>query len=311
MDARVDAAPQLRSLRIGEIFDRATTFFVRNFVVFSLIMLTLEAPLGILRFIGGGGRSDYSALIQQLAHPMQRSAAAPVPGQIASTIALVLASVIFAPFVNNAIACGVAAIYAGERPTYGSAFAPVLRRVFPMLMTLLLCIAIGIGLYVVFFLLVLLTALIATGLSGGGAVIPAIVAIVVLAIAAIFAAVLVVISCEFALYASTLEQFPPGKSIATGFARIFNRRELGKACLMTLAYIALEFAVLIVTGSVALLLASVPFAGDVLQVTFTTVTGAVLAAFIATLVAVYYFDVRTRAEGLDLEVDLERLSPQA
>ena len=33
-----------------------------------------------------------------------------------------------------------------------------------------------------------------------------------------------------------------------------------------------------------------------------------LTAFLTVLMAVYYYDVRTRTEGLDLEVELERLT---
>ena len=40
----------------------------------------------------------------------------------------------------------------------------------------------------------------------------------------------------------------------------------------------------------------------------TTVINAMVTAFITILLAVYYYDVRTRTEGLDLEVALERLT---
>jgi hypothetical protein len=98
------------------------------------------------------------------------------------------------------------------------------------------------------------------------------------------------------------------KAVGQAFRRLFNRREFGKAALLTLAYVALEFIALTVSGGVSLLIESVVHSVP-LELTFSTVAGAMLNAYITILLAVYYFDVRTRFEGLDLEVEIARLSP--
>jgi hypothetical protein len=45
------SAVELRPLSIGEIFDRAVTLYVRNFVLFSLMMLTFIIPSAIGQYM--------------------------------------------------------------------------------------------------------------------------------------------------------------------------------------------------------------------------------------------------------------------
>jgi hypothetical protein len=311
MDARVDDAPQLRSLRIGEIFDRATTFYVRNFVVFTLITLSLEAPTTIASYLIVGSRT-YTSLFQQLAHPGSMSKYSPLVGTaLAATLLLGCIAVILLAYVYNAAAFGVEDLYAGTRPAYASVFRRVFARALPILGTVLLCLAIFVGFYIAAFLLVLILGLFfASGVAhrSEGIVVFIVFGIICLAAVVMFFA-LVFIGCAFALFATALEKRSPGSAISTGFGRIFARREIGKAILMTLAFTALQLVLAIVSGGVALLLVQIPVVGIVINLAFSTIANSVVRAFLAVLVAVYYFDVRTRAEGLDLEVDLARLSP--
>ena len=99
----------------------------------------------------------------------------------------------------------------------------------------------------------------------------------------------------------------PAHAIGEAFRRIFNRRELGKATLISLAYLAIEFGATFIAGAVAFLALSA-IHSTIVQLVITTVINAAVTAFTTILLAVYYYDVRTRSEGLDLEVDLERLT---
>lgn len=304
----LETRPQLRSLHVGEIFDRATTMYVRHFVVFSLIVFTLLAPLAILRFIALGANSDdYTQLMNEMLHP-GAAAAAVSHSLLTLSIGLALLTFVLAPIVNNAVASGVAALYDGQPLDYRASFARVLRRLAPLLGTMLLCLLVLIAAYVGLVLTGAVMAMIAAATYAlSGIVGIAFIVVAVLAgfgLLALFA--LVALTCALALYATTIERQAPGQALRQAFGRIFNRRELPKALLVVLAYIALEIVAVLVTGSVgALILLYLHSA--LLEIVFSTVAGALLNAYVTILLAVYYFDVRTRAEGLDLEVDLDRL----
>ena len=66
----VHERPALRALTIGEIFDRAVTLYVRNFVVFTLIVLTLLVPIGVLQyFYSDKAANSFAQLMRQIQHP--------------------------------------------------------------------------------------------------------------------------------------------------------------------------------------------------------------------------------------------------
>lgn len=309
MDSSTEA-PQLRSLRIGEIFDRATTMYVRNFSVFTLIVLTLLAPTAIVRYLLLGEQAgDFTQLFQEMSDPRHARAMAPASASLLlTTLTLSIVVLLLAPFVNNAVAAGVAMLYDGERPNYALAFRRVFARGWQLLGTLLLCALIVIGIYVaIVILLVVASAITFSMFQVGGARAAAIAFIALAALVLLSAIALAAVASVFALYATTLEGQYAMQAVRGAFGRLFNRRELPKALLLTLAYIALEVIALIVTGSVSLLIGSLT-RSQPLEQAFATGADAILNAYITILLAVYYFDVRTRAEGLDLEVEIARLS---
>jgi hypothetical protein len=303
-----DERPALRALSIGEIFDRAVTIYVRNFAVFTLIVLTLLVPVGILQyFYTDKSADDLAALLRQIQHP--GSLPHYDPSQILALAGVALLLLLLAPFTNNAVAVGVAAIYAGRKPSYGEGFSRVLARWGPLVGTSVLSMLVLIGTYFAIVFAVAILAVIAVALSRGTLVLEITFAIggVVLLIAIIVFFILVVLSCVFALYATTIERSGSADAIGEGFRRIFNRREFSKALLISLAYLALEIGVLILSGIVGVFILDLVHS-NALQIVVSTVISALLTSFLAVLIAVYYYDVRTRTEGLDLEVALEHLT---
>ncbi|HUA09126.1 MAG TPA: hypothetical protein VMA98_07595 [Candidatus Acidoferrales bacterium] len=300
--------PSLRALGVGEIFDRAVTMYVRNFVVFTLIVLTLLVPIGIGQYVyANAGPLNLTQMMQQIEHP---GTAAPYDSaQFAAIVVIGLVALLLAPFTNNAVAVGVAGIYAGRRPSYRDGFARVLRRWAPLLGSTILCGLILIGAYVALVVVAMIAAVIAALMVQGMPIlsIPLIVigALFVLALLLLF--MLLVVCCAFALYATTIEERSPGDAIGQAFRRIFNRREFRKALLIALAYLAIEIGAIVLSATVGLLILNY-LHNTALQLAASTIVNAMLTAFITVLLAVYYYDVRTRSEGLDLEVALERLT---
>jgi hypothetical protein len=126
-------------------------------------------------------------------------------------------------------------------------------------------------------------------------------------IALILLLMVLVIMYAFGVYAVSIESVGVRRAITESFGRVFNRSEIGKAVLMGLAIVGIQLGVLSISGTVALL-ALFALKNYALQLAITAVTNAIVTAFVTVIFAVYYFDVRTRQEGLDLETDLARLS---
>jgi len=303
--------PSLRALTIGEIFDRAVTMYVHNFVVFTLIVLTLLVPIGVLQYAYTDKAGDsLTQLTRQILHP---GMATPYDGtQLAALLGIALVVLLLAPFTNNAVAVGVAAIYAGRKPSYRDGFARVFARWAPLLGTSVLSMVVLIAAYVGLVIGLTILAVIGVALSRGIPALELILGIIGIAIflAGIVLFIVILVCCVFALYATTIESTWPPDAIGEAFRRIFNRREFPKAVLISLAYFALEVGVLILSAVVGVMLLQF-LHSPALQIATGTIINAVLNSFVTVLLAVYYYDVRTRAEGLDLEVELERLTAPA
>jgi hypothetical protein len=304
----------LRPLTIGEIFDRAVTIYVRNFVVFTLIVLTLLAPLAVVQYFALGSTSQSLAQIAQQTSDSSSKAPATKPPELTNQQVAVFAIVIvlaalFAPFVNNAVALGVARIYGGERPSYGSEFAGVFTRWLPLIGTALVNLMILGGLYgatvFVFVIVVTIGVMLVVHALPIAVALFILAGLCLLAVLPLFLMLLIVYA--FSMYATTIERVDPGNAIASAFARVFGRSEIKKSLLMALAYMGLELGVLCISVALGLLL-TIVLKLPALQLVISTIVNAMLVAFLAILLAVYYYDVRTRKEGLDLETDLQRLT---
>jgi len=313
MDAR--AGFPLRALGIGEIFDRAITIYVRNFAVFTLIVLTLIVPLYVAQyFVLPDQTAQLQQVIAEIEHPASAAKEAKAEDNLMAQrlpglFLLLLILVIFAPFVNNAVAIGVAAVYSGKRPDYRASYEGAFRRWPRVLGTAFLEGLIVLGVYVSGVVAVVM--LVTISILFARIAWPLAIIGLLLTIVAIFALVLLLIVLlipyAFGIYAVALEQAGIRHAIAESFGRVFEGGEIGKALLMGLAIVAIQVGVTWISLSLGFL-ALVVVKSYALQLAIAAVCNAVFIPFLAVILAVYYFDVRTRREGLDLEADLARLT---
>ncbi len=302
---------QLRPLGVGEIFDRAVTIYVRNIVLFTIIAAFVVVPLSIAQYFMAVQRDgSWAQILAQIQHPSTAgpNQAMPFTPALAAFVGI---SLVITPFMYVAAAWSLGRIYDGTVPDWRSAYSAGLSRAGSILLTVL-------------FEFVVLIALLFCGMIAFGLALVASFLLVraypplgIAAIAISFAllAVLFVgaMLCYLALAitfdAIGIEGATFGRAIARSFARVFNRAEIGKAILVCLAFLAVQVALLIVVTVVdaaAVFLVRSPAVETLFQALFSLVT----TGFIAVLVAVYYFDVRIRREGLDLQSAIDRLQPQ-
>ncbi len=303
----------LRPLGFGEIFDRAITLYVRNFWPFLAIVLVLIVPLAVIQYVLDSSQlAQFDQAIRVFTHP---NAPAPAlaslfssPGDIAAIAAMLLIYYALWPFVFVAVAIGVARLYSGRPVEFGACYRSVMPHWGAILLTQLVAVVVFIAWYVAFFV-VLVAAGVVTALLAQASIVLGILAFVVvlvLALALLLALALVLIALAFAMNAVAIENARPIAAVASGFGRVFTGKELPRALVFALAAFAVIFGGSIVVSAVALLALMVHAVA--VEVIVSALLRAAIAPFSIVLIAVYYFDVRIRREGYDLEAEIERIA---
>jgi hypothetical protein len=309
---------ELRPLGFGEIFDRAITLYIRNFLPFAGIVAVVVLPLAILQyFIDTNSMTQFDAAMKILTHPSATPATPVLPAfmtdprvAVLFVITLVVVYAIY-PFSLNAVAIGVARLYTGRPVLFGPCYRGSLRR-WPQVLGLL-CVefALFIAWYIAFVLVVVLAVLLVT-LLGRAAIVLGIFAGIVaflVAIAGLLFLAPLFVALTFAMNAIVIEEKPVFASIGLGFSRVFNREEFWRSVLFALAAGAVLLGASMVAGvfSGIFLLLHWLWASTIVDTLFR----AAITPFSIVLMAIYYFDVRIRREGFDLEAGLERLVESA
>lgn len=300
-------AETLRPLSFGEIFDRAVTLYVRNFVQFSVILLLVVVPVAILEYFGD--RTSGQNLHQILAQLSRARAGLPAPAPQPGIVWALLLTLLISPLANVAIAVGVARAYFSQPFTWRQCYAAAGSRWAAIAgLTAVAAVIFFISIFVGAFgltLLAVVSYLLFKTLAAAGVV------LAVLAVAASLAwfagIVLLLITVGFAYYAIGIEGAGVFDALGSGFSRVFNRREIGKALLLALALAAIEIGAVLIFAIVVALASNVVHS-RIIVLAANAAVSVFTSAFSAVLLAVYYFDVRVRREGLDLQASLDALA---
>jgi len=305
-----DALP-LRPLSIGEIFDRTVTLYVRYFGLFTLIMMVVILPLTVASYFSTYGSGTYQQVLQQATHPSSTPSPVVISRllQFEGILMLVLLlQLLLLPFANTATASVVADLYRSQHPTWRQSYAAAVRR-WPAILGAELMTIVIIGAVVLvgaFAFGAVFAAGIFIARGSTAAIVVFGVLITIFMVAWLLSLALCTFAMGFAFISIVVEKAGVFEAISSGFARIFNRSELGRAVLVFLALIAISIGLYIVLGIVAMLAQGITHS-LILYGILTAPISLVSSTFTALLFAVYYFDVRVRREGLDMQTQLDRL----
>ncbi|MFY9666243.1 MAG: hypothetical protein WAL67_00750 [Candidatus Cybelea sp.] len=304
---------ELRPLGFGEIFDRAITLYIRNFLPFAAIVAVLIVPLAILQYVLDlSSQPEFDAMLRILMHP-KLAPNTPIPSIFTSPLTIVVfALLMFAtyavwPFALNAVAVGVARLYRGRPVEFRACYEIVLRRWLQIAAMIGIDLLILLCWYVVVFMLVVIFAGVLSFFAlGAGAVFVGVLIGLIgfLVLLPSLAPILVVLT--FAMYSTVIERRPVIESVGLGFERVFNRAEFWRAVLFSLAAFAVMLAGSTIFGFIGIIAAVAHL--PLLQALIESLARAVITPFAVVLLAIYYFDVRIRREAFDLETSLERLT---
>lgn len=300
----------LRPLSLGEIFDRALTLYVRNFVPLTLIVSVLVVPLAVVQyFVGLHESSSITQILAQIEHPGKTLPTADAAAIEGWDLLLIVLAVLFNAFTVVAIAAAVGRVYRGEAPQWRACWTAALQRTGAILVTLL-C-ELGVFVCVVFIgaiaitIVFIIAALVVRSSAALG--IAAFAVAFVVGIAWFLAIVLSYLAFGFAFNAIGVENAPVGAAVGSGFSRIFNRSELLRAVLICLALAVIYIGISVLSMSVAAVFEVMHLYP--LVVIVSALLSLVMTALLGVLLVVYYFDVRVRREGLDMQADMASLQP--
>ncbi len=304
----------LRPLGLGEVLDRAVTLCVKNFVPLALIFIIYAIPYAVVQHLATRDFAQLLATFQGAITAQSGKAGGADPaalghalssGSINGWYPLLIVLVFFVgPLPAAALIQACAAAYFKRPTTLASAYRVALGRWLPLIGINVLYLGAGLILYV---LVVLLAIAIILGLvfltaalhAVGVALAVLIGAAVVLAGVAFF--VVAALAIQISYFTCVLEGAGTIVAFAQGLRRVFFGVGLARSLLVGVAFFAIGIGI----GLVALLGQSIIVGlshSTVAGTIYATIVRIATAAFTTAFIAIFYYDLRVREDGLDLEL---------
>lgn len=305
----------LRPLGIGEMLDRAVTLSVRNFVPFALIWVAFSIPLAVLGFYA---TSNSQRLLSSIIDPIARGQKPPdattiermlnaTPTHPLVSIAYFAIAIFGAPLATAALMWAVSGVYMeGRIPAFGIAYRAALRLWGSMIGILLIYFALGLLAMLALLLAAVPVILVVALLSVAQQMVALVVGVtlyIALLIAIVLGAVMVGLAYQTSCFTEVVEHTGPVRAVISGLRRVFGtawRRSLVTGLALGACYVGFLIVALVGQGASLALLHS-QFASEAISV----VLALLIQVYIVALTCLYYFDLRVRSEGLDLQLAID------
>jgi len=302
----------LRPLGVGEVLDRAVNLCVKHFIPLTMIFLVYAIPYAVVQYFA---TKDTTSLIQAIVASIQsgkNSDPTELSRQLSATgsgpniwigVLLLLTFFVY-PVPAAALIVAAASFYLGRPVTFQQAYRAALPRWGHLLG---LNIMYGFAVGFLYFALGLATVILVFGIAFLYAlshVVGIVIGIITGTIAAlfIFALLLVlVLAWQVSYYGCVLEQQNLAAAFVQGMKRVFFGIGLQRALLVGLAYVAIALGISFVSAVGETVLVGLLRSG-IAGTIYTTIVRIATAAFTTAFIAIFYFDLRVREEGLDLQM---------
>jgi hypothetical protein len=315
VNAPVSPTP-LRPLGLGELLDRAVTLCVKFIVPFALIQVVYALPQGVFQYFA---TRNFTMLLQAFADHIRAQAAGKGDasdlsaalansngnlGDLGWSFGLFALSFVLVPLVNGALIDATTASYFGRTPTFREAYRAGASRWLNMVGINVLY---GLSGGVVYFVVVLIAlfivfAIVAVTAAAHALGIALAVLIGVVALIALLALViLVTLALQLSYFACVVERENFATAYVSGLRRVTRGVGIRRSLLVGLAYYAAIFGIGLVSFAGQGVLSGFLHSG-VAGTVFVTVVSLGTAAFTTAFMTIFYFDLRVREEGLDLEL---------
>ncbi len=313
------SAPEsLRPLGLGELLDRAVTLCVTHFVPFALIYVAFAIPLGIVKFFAS---RNLTMLIEAFADQLKGQSAGHAPNPAAYnaafaqagdnfgwTAALFALTFFVGPLATAALIEATSATYLGGTTNFAKAYRAGLSRWLPMLGINIFYAVAGGVLYVIAIVVALLLFFALGAITLAAHALGIAISIVVglaVAIVLIGIAVVVALALNVSYFSCVVERENTIVAFASGIGRVFSGVGLKRSLLVGSAYVAVIVGIWLVSALGQGVLVGV-VRSELAGTIFTTLVAVATAAFLTAFMTIFYYDLRVREEGLDLQMAASR-----
>ena len=291
---------------LGQIFERAVALYRRNFRALLAIAAASIVPVSLVQYLVlFREQPQIEATLEVLAHPerLQTQHTATLFNS-PLMLAVVLASALFGyymlAFAVGAFAAAVARLYSGAAIRFAEAYEAVLRRWPAVIAIVGLAILALVAAYTFAIVLLAIPILSAAAVAtkSFSVIVAFAVTAMVFAIAFALLCILAVAAC--ALCTAVVEGTSATWATRLAVGRVLNRAEFGRAMLCSFGVAAIGLAV-------STLVDAAGFSGlsrwPAAYAALDAAARILLVPFLSLVFVVYYFDVRLRYEGFDLNAD--------
>lgn len=305
----------LRPLGLGEVLDRAVTLCVAHFVPLAIIFLVYAIPYAVVQYLA---TQDLARVMSAIGAAMQTQGTRGPAGD-ASSVAnmlrvaprlngwypLLLTMAFFVgPLPAAALIVACSKYYFGRATTLGEAYRIALLRWLPLVGINLLYAVAGIMVYALVIMLgialALALAFVVQALHGIGIALAVLVGVVV-GVGSLAFLIVVVLAVQVSYFTCVLEGAGSIAAFARGLRRVFVGVGLVRSLLVGVAYATIAVGIAIVALVGDSLLAGL-FHNAAAGTAYSTIVRVATAAFMTAFIAIFYYDLRVREEGLDLLV---------
>jgi hypothetical protein len=285
---------------------------VRHFWALAAIYVGFAVLLELVQFLGGNDRAQLVAALSQLARNQAAGRAddhalahvfsqyAPAGGWTLAAFAL---AIFVLPLPTAAMAASASAFYLGSALNLGDAYRVAVRAWPQLLMVIVTYLAVGsvayVGVSLVLFAVIFLVLLVAAASKLLAIALGIGLACAFLAFATA-AALLAGLAYQVSFCTCVLEGASFWVAFGRGLRRVFRGVGLRRSLLAGLAYFAVLIGItMISTIGQAVLLGLIK--SNVLGSIFAVIVNVAAGAFATVFLVLFYYDLRVREEGFDLQ----------
>lgn len=311
------AALNLRPLSLGELLDRAFNIYFRHIAVFSALVAVVVVPSVLINYFQSRDLLNFyiSTIQHQIESPSSTpdlsklSALAPSDAWIGIQWALL---VLGFPFAYGAVVAGVSRAYLGLPVYFADSYRYALRRWLPILILVVLwfaaTLALIIGMTLIFVFGTVIAALASKAIGNNPFFgISSIIFVLAATLGLIGVAIMLYLTSAISFISVVIEKVDPIRAFGTAFARMFGAGQFWRGFALALALTGINLGASLVGAGGGALLAYI-FKAPALYLILAGMTELFFAPFAVITAAVFYYDVRVRREGYDLQMLVERFS---
>jgi len=301
----------LRPLSLGEQLDRAVTLCVRNAPAFLLIYLAIGVPVAVFQMFGtedqSRAMSGFVDMIRSQKTPSAKELSAlQSPVFNGYTAALLCLYAFVGPLVQATLVFAASREYLGSHATVQSAYRQGVRFWLPIIGINVLFVIVFVSLYIIASLIgvagVVAAGLLSSashwlgiffGVVGGGFFV----------VGVFGASLLCLVAFNLSYYTCVVERIGFFGAFARGIERAFSSANIWRSLVAALAVGAVYIGITMVSiVGVAVIYGFLR--SNILGAAFTALTHVGTTIFVTVFFCVFYYDMRVRREGFDLQQEI-------